>query len=417
MKVTTNEVMAAGIELDDFPILRVKANGKRLVYLDSAATAQKPTPVLDAVRTYYKAENANPHRGNYALSVRATELYEGARETVRAFINAAKAEEIIFTRNTTEALNLLAYSYGMHNLHAGDEIVISIAEHHSNLIPWQQVAQATGAVLKYLYLDDNSRITPEEIDAKITEKTKLVGIVHVSNVLGTVNPVKEIVAKAHSVGAVAVVDLAQSIPHFPVDVRDIDADFAVFSGHKMLAPMGIGVLYGKEKLLNAMPPFLFGGDMIEYVYEQEASFAPLPAKFEAGTQNVGGAVGLAAAIEYIRKIGYDRIRMVDSRLVHYAFSRLRELPYVTIYGDGGAGNRCGVISFNIQDVHPHDVASILDNDGVAIRAGHHCAQPLMRYLGINATCRASFYFYNTPADVDAFVESVKKVRGVMGYGS
>lgn len=406
------------VDLSDFPILQTKTtNGNHLVYLDSAATAQKPLPVLDAVRQYYEEENANPHRGNYALSVRATERYEEARALTREFINAKEDAEVIFTRNTTESLNLIAYSYGMHFIHEGDEIVISIAEHHSNLIPWQQVARARGATLKYLYLDKNGRITEEEIAEKITEKTKLVAIVHVSNVLGTVNPVKEIVKKAHDVGAVAVVDLAQSIPHFPVDVQDIDADFAVFSGHKMLAPMGIGVLYGKRELLEKMPPFLFGGDMIEYVYEQEATFAPLPAKFEAGTQNVGGAVGLAAAIRYIQKVGYDHIREIDSKLVHYAFSRLRELDYITIYGDGGAGNRCGVISFNIQDVHPHDVASILDADGVAIRAGHHCAQPLLRYLGINATCRASFYFYNTPEDVDTFVESVKKVRGVLGYGS
>lgn len=415
--MTISKTALAHIDLSDFPILQTKANGKRLVYLDSAATAQKPLPVLNAVRQYYAEENANPHRGNYALSVKATELYEDARALTREFINAKEDAEIIFTRNTTESLNLLAYSYGMHFINEGDEIVISIAEHHSNLIPWQQVAKARGAILKYLYLDENGRITTEEIEKKITEKTKLVAIVHVSNVLGTVNPVKEIVKKAHSVGAVAVVDLAQSIPHFPVDVQDIDADFAVFSGHKMLAPMGIGVLYGKRELLDKMPPFLYGGDMIEYVYEQEATFAPLPAKFEAGTQNVGGAVGLAAAVRYIQKIGYDHIREIDSKLVHYAFSRLRELDYVTIYGDGGAGNRCGVISFNIADVHPHDVASILDTDGVAIRAGHHCAQPLLRYLGINATCRASFYFYNTPEDVDTFVESVRKVRGVLGYGS
>ncbi|ADU28120.1 cysteine desulfurase [Ethanoligenens harbinense] len=415
--MSANKLVQAGVDLSDFPILQTKTHGKRLVYLDSAATAQKPLPVLDAVRHYYEEENANPHRGNYELSVLATERYEEARALTRAFINAKEDAEIIFTRNTTESLNLIAYSYGMHFIQEGDEIVLSIAEHHSNLIPWQQVAKARGATLKYLYLDKNGRITEEEINEKITEKTRLVAIVHVSNVLGTVNPVKEIVNKAHNVGAVAVVDLAQSIPHFPVDVQDIDADFAVFSGHKMLSPMGIGVLYGKRELLEKMPPFLFGGDMIEYVYEQEATFAPLPAKFEAGTQNVGGAVGLAAAIRYIQKVGYDRIREIDSKLVHYAFSRLRELDYITIYGDGGAGNRCGVISFNIRDAHPHDVASILDADGVAIRAGHHCAQPLLRYLGINATCRASFYFYNTPEDVDTFVESVKKVRGVLGYGS
>ena len=406
-----------GIDLADFPILQHKANGRRLVYLDSAATSQKPLPVLEAVRKYYEEENANPHRGNYELSVRATEVYEGARDLVKEFIHAKEDAEVVFTRNATEALNLVAYSYGMNFIGKGDEIVISIMEHHSNLIPWQNVAKARGATLRYLYIDENGRITDEEIEKKITEKTKLVAVAQVSNVLGTVNPVKKIVAKAHSVGAVAVVDLAQSIPHFPVDVQDLDADFAAFSGHKMLSPMGIGVLYGKKKWLDQIPPFLFGGEMIEYVYEQKATFAPAPAKFEAGTQNVGGAVGLAAAIRYLKQVGYDRIRETDAKLVRYAYEKLSELPYVTIYGDSKVGNRCGVISFNIKDAHPHDVASILDADGVAVRAGHHCAQPLMQYLGINATCRASFYFYNTLGDVDALVESVKKVRGVLGFGS
>lgn len=402
---------------DDFPILQSTANGHPLVYLDSAATAQKPSAVIDAVSGYYRESNANPHRGNYDLSVRATEIYEQSREVIRNFIGAEKAEEIIFTKNTTESLNLLAYSYGMNFIGQGDEIVISIAEHHSNLIPWQRVAKATGAVLKYLYLNGNSEITDEEIEGKITEKTKLVAVAHVSNVLGTRNPVEKIIEKAHSVGAVAVLDCAQSIPHFEINVKKLGADFIAFSGHKMMAPMGVGVLYGRAELLEKMPPFLFGGDMIEYVYEQDATFAPLPQKFEAGTQNVGGALGIAEAARYINKIGYENIAKAESKVVQYALERLAQVPYLTIYGDQTGANRYGVISFNVKDAHPHDVASILDAGGVAIRAGHHCAQPLMRYLGVNATCRASFYFYNTTEDVDALVDNLKTVRSWLGYGT
>lgn len=402
---------------DDFPILKTSSNGHRLVYLDNAATAQKPAAVIDAVAEYYRAANANPHRGNYDLSVKSTEIYEGARETIRKFIGAEKPEEIIFTKNTTESLNLVAYSYGTNFIGAGDEIVISIAEHHSNLIPWQRLAKVKGASLKYLYLNEEGLITPKEIDRVITEKTRLVAITHVSNVLGTVSPVEEIVRKAHSVGAVVVLDCAQSIPHFRVDVKKLGVDFAAFSGHKMMAPMGVGVLYGREELLEKMPPFLTGGDMIEYVYEQEASFAPLPQKLEAGTQNVGGALGLAEAARYIEKIGYDSIEKAERELLGYAMQRLAEVPYLTIYGPKTPEGRCGVISFNIKDAHPHDVASILDAGGIAVRAGHHCAQPLMRYLGLNATCRASFYFYNTREDVDALAENLKTVRKWLGYGS
>lgn len=403
--------------LDDFPILQTKVNGgKRLVYLDSAATAQKPVQVLDAVTGYYRAANANPHRGNYALSVEATDLYEGAREAVRGFINAGEAAEVVFTKNATEALNLVAYCYGLTFLKQGDEIVLSVAEHHSNLVPWQMVAKAKGASLKYLYLDAEGKIPQSEIDEKIGPKTKLVAVAHVGNVLGTVNPVAEIAQKAHAVGAVVVVDCAQSVPHMPVDVQALGVDFAAFSGHKMLAPMGIGVLYGRRELLEKMPPFLSGGEMIEYVSEQDATFAPLPAKFEGGTQNVGGAVGLEAAIRYLKTVGWDEIRRIEKDLILYAVDRLKELPYVTVYG-GDAAGRCGVISFNVKDVHPHDVSSILDADGVAIRAGHHCAQPLMHFLGINAACRASVYFYNTREDIDALVESLKKVRGWLGFGS
>lgn len=403
--------------IDDFPILKTMANDKKLVYLDNAATTQKPLPVLQKLNEYYETFNANPHRGNYALSVQATAIYESSREVIREFIGAEKVSEVIFTKNTTESFNLLAYSYGMNFINEGDEIVISIAEHHSNLIPWQQVAKAKGAVLKYMYLDETGLIPDEEIETKIGPKTKIVSVTQVSNVLGTINPVKKIIEKAHNVGAVAIVDCAQSIPHFQVNVKELDADFIAFSGHKMLGPMGVGVLYGKEELLDQMPPFMFGGDMIEYVYEQDATFAPLPAKFEAGTQNVGGALGIAEAAKYIQKVGYENIKEIESTLVRYTLKKLNEIPYVTVYGDREGGNRCGVISFNVQDAHPHDVASILDADGVAIRAGHHCAQPLMRYLGVNATCRASFYFYNTLEDVNIFIESLKKVRGWLGFGA
>ena len=403
--------------LYDFPILKQQANGKRLVYLDNAATTQKPVSVISAVDEYYRTANANPHRGLYQLSIRATQMYEDARHTVKEFIGAEKDGEVIFTRNATESLNLVAYSYGLQFLQDGDEIVLPVSEHHSNLVPWQMVAKAKGAALSYLYPNSSGRLTDAEIEKKITPKTKLVALAHVSNVLGTVNPVKQIIQKAHSVGAVVVLDCAQSIPHYPVNVKELDADFVVFSGHKMLAPMGIGVLYGKEELLEKMPPFLFGGEMIEYVYEQDATFAPLPQKFEAGTQNVGGALGLAEAIRYLQKIGYDKIAKVESNLLTYALNGIAALPHITVYGDAGsAQERCGVISFNVDGVHPHDVSSILDADGVAIRAGHHCAQPLMRYLGVNATCRASLYFYNTKEDIDVFLASLQKVRGYLGYG-
>ncbi len=397
--------------------MQTTVNGHPLVYLDSAATAQKPNPVIDAVASYYREANANPHRGNYDLSVRATEAYEQSREVIRKFIGAEKPEEIIFTRNTTESFNLLAYSYGMNFIGKGDEIVISILEHHSNLIPWQQVAKAKGATLKYLYINSEGEISDEEIENKITEKTKLVSITHVSNVLGSVSPVEKIIKKAHSVGAVVALDCAQSIPHFRINVKKLGVDFAAFSGHKMMAPMGIGVLYGKAELLDKMPPFFTGGDMIEYVYEQDFSPAPLPQKFEAGTQNVGGAVGIAAAAHYIEKIGYENIMKTETELTKYALERLSTVPYITIYGKQTGAGRCGVISFNIKDAHPHDVSSIVDAGGVAIRSGHHCAQPLMRYLGLNATCRASFYFYNTLEDVDILVENLKSVRKWLGYGA
>ena len=403
--------------LQDFPILQTKMNGRPIVYLDNGATTQKPEAVIKAVADYCTYCNANPHRGAYELSVKATDIYETARVRTQQFIGAARPEEIIFTKNATEALNLVAYSYGRANIREGDEIVITISEHHSNIVPWQFVAKARGAVLKYIYLEKDGNLSAADIAAQITERTKIVAVTHVSNVLGLVNDVRAIADRVHAVGAVIVVDGSQSVPHIAVDVQAMDADFFAFSGHKMLSPMGIGVLYGKYDILDAMPPFLFGGDMIDYVGEQETTFAELPAKFEAGTQNVSGASGLIAAIDYLEKVGFDRIERIERDLISYALPKLRELPFVELYGcDSMRDNKTGIITFNVKDIHPHDVASILDSYGVAIRAGHHCAQPLMRYLGQNATCRASFYLYNTHEDIDRFIEALKKVRGVLGYG-
>ena len=394
--------------LKEFPTLNKEKNGKRIAYLDSAATTQKPKVVIDAIKDYYENINANPHRGAYELSVLATEAYDEAREKVRKFINAEHFEEIIFTKNATEAFNLLALSYGMNFINEGDEIVISIAEHHSNLIPWQNVAKAKGAVLKYMYTDENGELTEEEVHSKITDKTKIVSITHVSNALGTINPVKEIAEYAHSKGAVVIVDGAQSVQHMKVDVRDINADFLVIAGHKLLAPMGIGALYGKRELLEKMPPVLLGGDMVEYVYEQETTYNVLPYKFEAGTQNVEAAVGLSKAIDYLNEIGMDNVEKIEKELMSYAIEEISKLEYVNIYGPKDIEKRGGVLSFEIKGVHPHDVASIFDTFGVCIRAGNHCAQPLMRYMGINATSRASIYLYNTKEDIDRLVEAIKK---------
>ncbi|MGL4760990.1 MAG: cysteine desulfurase [Sarcina sp.] len=392
----------------DFPTLSEK-DGKRLIYLDSGATTQKPLSVIGAVEKYYKEENANPHRGAYALSVIATNVYEGAREKVRAFIGAEKVEEIIFTKNSTEAFNLLAMSYGMNFINEGDEIVISIAEHHSNLIPWQNVARAKKAVLKYMYVNENGELTDEEINSKITQKTKLVSCTGVSNVLGIKNPIEKVIKVAHEHGAKVIIDGAQMVPHRKVDVQKLDADFLVFSGHKMLAPMGIGVLYGKKELLDAMPPYMFGGDMVEYVYEDSATFAELPYKFEGGTQNVGAAAGLGAAIDYLEEIGMENVEAIEKELTAYALERFKDLPYIKIYGTADADKKEGVISFEMDGVHPHDVSSILDTYGVAVRAGNHCAQPLMRFYDVNSTTRASLYFYNTKEDVDKLIEGLEKI--------
>lgn len=388
----------------DFPILQ----NREITYLDSGATTQKPIQVINTIQEFYQNQNANPHRGAYSLSVEATEVYENTRNKIAKFINAKHAEEIIFSKNATEALNLVAYSYGMENLKKGDEIILSIMEHHSNLVPWQKVAKVTGANLKYMYIDENFEISDEEMQNKITDQTKIVGISHISNVLGTVNPIKKIIQYAHKKGAVVIVDASQSIPHMKIDMQDLDADFLVFSGHKMLAPLGIGVLYGKREILNKMSPFLMGGDMIEYVYEQETTFAPLPNKFEAGTQNVEGVIGLGAAIDYIEKIGYDKIQEMEKEVVSYARQELSKLSYLTLYLTPNEENHSSVISFNINGVHPHDVASILDSQNVCVRSGNHCAQPLMRFLGIDSTCRASFYFYNDKEDVDRLVKALEK---------
>lgn len=392
----------------DFDIIR----NDDIAYLDSGATTQKPKYVIDAIKHYYEYDNANPHRGAYKLSIKATEVYDEAREKVKNFIDAKDAREIVFTRNATESLNLIAYSYGLNNIKKGDKIVISIMEHHSNLVPWQMVAKKTGATLEYIYTDENGYLKQEDIEKKIVPGVKMVGITQVSNVLGTINPVKEIVKKAHEVGAVAIVDASQSAPHMKVDVQDLDADFLVFSGHKMLSPLGIGVLYGKEDILDKMSPFLFGGDMIEYVYEQETTFAEVPTKFEAGTQNVEGAVGLGAAIDYLNKIGMDNVEKIEKEVLSYAMEELQKLDFITIYGPKELENHAAVISFNVNKVHPHDVASVLDSENVCIRSGNHCAQPLLRYMGLDSTCRASFYIYNTKEDVDRLIKALKKTRDI-----
>lgn len=402
---------------EDFPTLKQVVNGKPLVYLDNAATTHKPKYVLDAMRDYYEKFNANPNRGAHFLGISATDLYENSREKVRQFINAKSTREIIFTRNATESLNLIAYSYGMKFIGEGDEIVVLISEHHSNIVPWQKIAQAKKAKLKYIYLNEDYRLDIEEVRAKITDRTKIVSLAQMSNVLGTIYPVKEVAEYAHAKGAIVIVDGAQSVPHMKVDVLDIDADFLVFSAHKMLGPMGIGVLYGKEELLEQMPPFLMGGDMIEYVEEQTTTFAELPNRFEAGTPNVEGAVGLKASIEYIEKIGIENIQKQEMDLTAYALKKLKKIPYVKIYGPLDMKDRGAVISFSVEGCHPHDVSTIVDTYGVALRAGHHCAQPLMKYLEAPSTSRVSFYFYNTKEEVDIFLDSLSKVRKWLGYGS
>ncbi len=383
---------------------------RNITYLDSGATAQRPYQVINAVEEYYSKNNANPHRGTYDLSIDSTEEYDKARRKVAEFINAKRPEEIVFTKNATEALNLIANSYGLENLQKDDSVVISIMEHHSNIVPWQKVTKLKEAKLEYLYINDNYEITEEEINKKINKNTKIVSITQISNVLGVKTPIEKIIKAAHNVGAIVIVDGSQSVPHIKIDVQKMDADFFVFSGHKLMAPMGIGVLYGKYDLLDKLSPFLMGGDMIEYVYEQETTFAKPPTKFEAGTQNIGGAVGLASAIEYLENIGMKQVENIENELLNYTKEQFNKLDFIEMYAPKENENQIGVISFNIKDVHPHDTATILSSYGICVRAGDHCAQPLIRFLNLPATCRASMYIYNTKEDIDNLINALNKAN-------
>lgn len=392
-----------------FPILNQKINGHPLVYLDSAATSQKPLSVIEKLNEYYHGYNSNVHRGVHTLGNMATDAYEGAREKVRKFINAKSTQEIIFTRGTTTALNLVAASYGREHAKSGDEIVITYMEHHSNVIPWQQVCKSTGATLKYIPLEENGTISLERVRETITPKTKIVSMMQVSNVLGVINPIKEVAKIAHKNGAIMVVDAAQSAPHIKVDVQDLDADFLAFSGHKMCGPTGIGVLYGKKALLEEMEPIEFGGEMIDFVGLQESTWKELPWKFEGGTPIIAGAIGLGTAIDFLNEVGMENIAAHEHEITKYAYEKMSTIPGLTIYGPSPE-ERAGVITFILDDVHPHDLATVLDSFGVAVRAGHHCAQPLMKWLDVSATARASFYLYNTEEDVDALVDALVKTK-------
>ena len=397
---------------DDFPLLK----RQDIAYLDNAATAQRPQCVLDAVTEFYQTENANPLRGLYPLSIAATESYESARAAVQTFLNAENSREIVFTRNTTESLNLVAYSYGLSHVKVGDEVLVSIMEHHSDLLPWQMVCRQTGAVLKFMECETDGSLDLNRVEALITPKTKIVACTQVSNVLGRINPIREIAALAHRVGAAMVVDGAQSTPHLPVDVQELGADFFAFSGHKVYGPMGIGVLYGREELLNDMPPFLTGGEMIESVTREGAVFAELPHKFEAGTVDAVGAVGLHAALDYVNRIGFAEMHRREFALTRRVMEGIRNIPFVQVLGSEIPEEHCGIITFTVDGVHPHDISEILASDGVAIRAGHHCAQPLHTYLKHPSTARASLAFYNTEADVDRLLDSISTLRERMGYG-
>ena len=402
---------------DDFPILSRTVYGKPLVYLDNAATSQKPRQVISALTEYYEGYNSNVHRGVHALSMEATDRFEEAREKVARFIGASQSEEIIWTRNTTEAINLVAGSWGRANLQPGDEIVTTEIEHHSNLVPWQRVTQERGATLRFLRLGDDGKLDLDEIDSVINERTKLVSIVHASNSLGTINPVKEITARARAVGAAVMIDGAQSVPHMSVDVQDLDCDFLAFSGHKMLGPTGIGVLYAKREVLETMEPFLTGGEMVLSVTLDGATWNDLPMRFEAGTPNIADAIALGAAVDYLDSTGMDNIRRHEVLLTDYAMSRLREIEELVIFGAEAAEDRGGVISFHTSDVHPHDLGTYLDQQGIAVRTGHHCTMPVMQKLGVAATTRASFYLYNTEEEVDHLVDSLKSALRYFGHGS
>lgn len=393
-----------------FPILNQEVNGHPLVYLDSAATSQKPVQVLEALKSYYEFDNSNVHRGVHTLGNRATEKYEGAREKVQQFINAKATEEIIFLRGTTTAINLVAQSYGRANVEEGDEIVITYMEHHSNIIPWQQLAKERGAVLKYIELEEDGTISLENVRAAITDRTKIVSMVYVSNVLGTMNPVKEVAKIAHEHGAVMMVDGAQAAPHLKIDVQDLDCDFFAFSGHKMVGPTGIGVLYGKKHLLEAMEPVEFGGEMIDFVGLYDSTWKELPWKFEGGTPIIAGAVGLAAAIDFLQEIGLDEIEKHEHHMAAIAMDKMSAIEGLDIYGPTDPAKRAGIVTFNMKEVHPHDVATVLDMSGIAVRAGHHCAQPLMKWLNVTATARASFYLYNDESDIDRLVEGLRSAK-------
>jgi len=399
---------------EQFPILHQEINGHPLVYLDSAASSQKPRSVIDAVRNYYELDHANVHRGVHSLGSRATDAYEGAREKVAAFINAPAPEQIVFTRGTTTALNLVASSYARAVCREGDEIVITQMEHHSNLIPWQQVAKATGATLKFIPLQPDGTISLADAEATITPQTKVVSITYVSNVLGCVNPIKQLAEIAHRNGAIIVVDGAQSTPHMKVDVQELDVDFYAFSGHKMCGPTGIGALYGRRSLLEAMEPIEYGGEMIDFVELYDSTWKDIPYRFEGGTPIIAGAVGLGAAIDFLEQIGMDTIDEHAKHLTKYAYDVLSNIDGLTIYGP--KQDRVGLVTFNIDDVHPHDVATVLDTKGIAIRAGHHCCQPLMRWLNVSATARASFYIYNTTDEIDQLADALIQTKEFFGYG-
>lgn len=398
----------------DFPILHQEVNGHPLVYLDNAASTQKPTAVLDAIRYYYEHDHANVHRGIHELSRRATDAYEDARSKVARWINAPDAVELIWTRGTTEGINLVADGWGYSNLTEGDEVILSILEHHSNLIPWQMVAKRTGATLRFVDVDEEGRLRMDEFEALLGEKTKVVSLGHVSNSIGTINPIQEIAAKARAVGALMVVDGAQGAPHLPVDVQALGCDFYAFSAHKMCGPTGIGALWGRRELLEAMDPYQGGGEMISVVELETSTWAELPHKFEAGTPNIAGAVGFGAAVDYLEEVGRDAVRAHEVDLVGYALEKMAELPWIRVFGPASPDERSGVVAFEVEGAHPHDVATILDAHGVAIRAGHHCTQPLMRRLGVPATNRASFYIYNTRSEVDAMVGALHAVHDIFG---
>lgn len=399
----------------DFPYLDEKKVSKKVIYLDNAATSQKPKVVIDTISNYYSYQNGSPHRGSHYLSTLATDIYESTRKKVKNFINAKKISEIIFTKNASEALNLVAYAYGFKNFKKDDEIMLSIMEHHSNLCSWQFLAERTGAKLNYIYLDEDFQFDMKSFEEKISEKVKLVCITCASNVVATIPDVKNIIDIAHKNGSKVLLDASQIVAHKELDVQELDADFLVFSGHKMLSAMGVGVLYGKYEILKEMNPFLFGGDMIEYVYEDYSTYLLPAARFEAGTQNVGAVASLGAAIDYLERIGFTTIENIEKELMDFAFEEMKKLDFVTTYTTTKK-NRCPVIAFNIKDVHPHDVSSILDSFGIAIRSGHHCAEPLHRYLNENATCRASFSFYNTKEEVEFFIEKLSEVRRILNLG-